>query len=178
MDLIFLYGLPGSGKLTIAKELVKRQPELKLFHNQMTVDIISPIIPFPHPRGFKLSEQYRLLMIDACLDLDISLVMTHVYAVTEDDAYINKVIDLIDQKGGKAFFIHLVCDRETVFQRIQNPDRKNHRKVMNPAKLQTSLERWDLESPINFVDNLEIDTVTHTVTESAEIILNHYYNNQ
>lgn len=177
VDLIFLYGLPGSGKLTIAKELVRLLGDrYKLFHNQMTVDIISPIIPFPHPKGFELNLAYRLLMIDACAELDINLITTYVYAFVDegDDEYIQQVINKVEQSGGQVMFVHLACDEDIIFQRIQNPDRRVHRKVSQPESLKRTMERWDIKSPIPYVDNLTIDTGRLDPVESARRIINYY----
>jgi tRNA uridine 5-carbamoylmethylation protein Kti12 len=177
MKLIFLYGLPGSGKLTIGKELVKQlDDEYKLFHNQMTVDLVSQFFPFATPKWNFLNGEYRRLMFEACAEEGINLVTTYVYArdYDGDDRYIKNLIQLVDKYSGEILFVHLHCDLDTIFQRIQNEDRKKHRKVGDPEKLKDSMSKWDLLSPIDYVDNLIIDSGILTPQESAARIIEHY----
>ena len=181
MELIFLYGVPGVGKLTIAKEIANIVGDrYKIFHNQMTVDIISPIIPFGTPIGFELNGKWRRDMLKACLDLNINLITTFVYADEDregdsgDRNYIEGLIDLIEKDGkGKIHFVHLICDLDLIFQRIQNQDRKQHRKVSDPAKLQSSLRRWELLKPIPGVQSLTIDTGKISAIQAAKQIISH-----
>jgi len=45
MRLIFIYGPPATGKLTVAKELAKLT-KYKIFHNHLTVDLIGSVLKF------------------------------------------------------------------------------------------------------------------------------------
>ena len=144
MRLIFLYGLPGSGKLTIAKELIKLLgEEYKLFHNQMTVDLISQFFKFATPKWSYLNGEYRRLMFEACAEEGINLVTTYVYAsdYDGDDKYIKNLIQLVEKYNGEIFFVNLQCDLDTVFQRIQNEDRQKHKKVSDPKKLKETMSK-------------------------------------
>ena len=177
MKLIFLYGLPSSGKLTIAKELVKQlDDEYKLFHNQMTVDLVSQFFKFATPQWNYLNGEYRKLMFKACAEEGISLVTTYVYARDYDgeDEYINYLIKLIEKYNGEILFVHLQCDLDIVYQRIQNEDRKKHRKVSDPEKLKDTMSKWDLISPIDYVRNLNIDSGKLSPHESAARIIEYY----
>ena len=48
MKLIFLYGAPGTGKLTVARELAALTG-YRLFHNHLTVDLAKAIFDFGTP---------------------------------------------------------------------------------------------------------------------------------
>ncbi len=177
MNLIFLYGLPGSGKLTIAKELIKQiGDEYKLFHNQMTVDLVSQFFPFATPKWSYLNGEYRRLMFEACAEEGINLITTYVYArnYDGDDKYVKNLIQLVEKSNGEILFVHLNCDLNTIYQRIQNEDRKKHRKVSDPEKLRETMSKWDLLSPIDYVNNLNIDTGVLHPQESAMKIIKHF----
>ena len=45
MKLIFLHGLPGVGKLTVARQLAALTG-FKLFHNHLTVDLVTSVFEF------------------------------------------------------------------------------------------------------------------------------------
>ncbi|MCE7735208.1 MAG: AAA family ATPase [Candidatus Heimdallarchaeota archaeon] len=176
MKLIFLYGMPGVGKLTVAKEMVRLLGDFKLFHNQMTVDIISSIFPFASPRWSKLNGEYRRLMYEACAEEDINLNVTSVYAkdYPGNDEIVNETIKLVEDNNSEVCFVHLVCDQDIIFQRIQNLDRKEHRKVSEPEKLKDTMSKWDLITPISYVKNLTVDTGKINPIESAIEIIKYY----
>ena len=45
MKLIFIFGMPASGKLTVAKEL-SRLTGYKVFHNHLAVDLLLSVFEF------------------------------------------------------------------------------------------------------------------------------------
>ena len=45
MNLVFIYGPPGVGKLTVAKELAGLTG-YKLFHNHLSIDWVLPVFDF------------------------------------------------------------------------------------------------------------------------------------
>ncbi len=59
MKLIFIYGAPAVGKLTVARELA-RLTGFKVFHNHLSIDCIEPIFDFGTPSFFKLIELIRV----------------------------------------------------------------------------------------------------------------------
>jgi hypothetical protein len=59
MKLIFLYGLPAVGKLTVAKELASAT-SFKLFHNHLAVDLLLSVFDFGTPPFVELREQIWL----------------------------------------------------------------------------------------------------------------------
>jgi broad-specificity NMP kinase len=53
MKLIFIYGAPAVGKLTVANEIA-RQTNFKVFHNHLSIDCIEPIFDFGTASFFNL----------------------------------------------------------------------------------------------------------------------------
>ena len=45
MKLIFIYGSPAVGKLTVAQEIAE-QTDFKVFHNHLTIDAVTPVFEF------------------------------------------------------------------------------------------------------------------------------------
>jgi cytidylate kinase len=72
MKLIFIYGLPATGKLTVAQELASLTG-YKFFHNHLAVDLLLSIFEFGSSSFVQLREEIWLSVFDqACRDLDIS----------------------------------------------------------------------------------------------------------
>ncbi|MCY3415115.1 MAG: AAA family ATPase [Candidatus Heimdallarchaeota archaeon] len=176
MKLIFIYGMPGSGKLTIARALQQQLRDYKIFHNQMTVDIVSEFFDFATPTWTRLNAEMRKMIFKACAQEGINLITTQVYAhdYPGEDEYIRSIIQLIEDLGGEVHFIHLICADEIIFQRIQNEDRKKHKKVSKPERLKESMTKWDMKTEIHFVENLELDTSILSPQDSATRITKYY----
>ncbi len=59
MTLVFLYGYPGVGKLTVANELAKIT-NFKVFHNHLTVDLLLSVFDFGTPEFIQLRDRIWL----------------------------------------------------------------------------------------------------------------------
>ena len=46
MELYLIYGLPGVGKLAVARELSRLRPGYRLFHIHMLADMLEPLFGF------------------------------------------------------------------------------------------------------------------------------------
>jgi hypothetical protein len=82
MRLVYLYGPPGIGKLTIGRELAK-QTGYRLFHNHQAVDLAISIFPRETPEYFDLIRDVRGAGFLAAARAGVSLVATGVYRGTE-----------------------------------------------------------------------------------------------
>ena len=51
MELYLIYGLPGVGKLAVARELMELRPGYRLFHIHQLADMLEPVFGFDG-RGF------------------------------------------------------------------------------------------------------------------------------
>ena len=66
MKLIFIYGLPATGKLTVAVELAA-MTGYKLFHNHLVVDLLLSVFDFGSPPFVELREDIWLSVFEqAC----------------------------------------------------------------------------------------------------------------
>jgi shikimate kinase len=64
LRLIFLHGLPGVGKLTVARELAQLT-DYKLFHNHLAVDLVESVFEFGDRPFVELREMIWLTMFSA-----------------------------------------------------------------------------------------------------------------
>ena len=63
MRLVFIYGPPASGKLTVAAELAELTG-FKLFHNHVSIQFVQSIFEFGTKTFWRLIGKYRLEMIE------------------------------------------------------------------------------------------------------------------
>src|SRR6059036_357791 len=84
MKLVFVYGPPASGKLTVAKELAKLTG-FRLFHNHVSIQFVQSLFEFGTKTFWRLTNTYRLEMIEQAAKDGIDTIFTFVYSKGEDD---------------------------------------------------------------------------------------------
>jgi chloramphenicol 3-O-phosphotransferase len=157
VKLVIIYGAPGVGKFTTAKALADLTG-FRVFHNHLSFDLVKAVFDFPTPPFMRLSETVRLAAFEAAAREKMPvLLFTFAYAAPEDDAFIKKIIQVIEPHEGKAVFVRLFCDRTTHERRVLAEERKRFGKITDPVALRGALKRWNFDSAIPFGDGLEID---------------------
>jgi hypothetical protein len=64
--LLYLYGPPAVGKLTIATRVAERTG-LRLFHNHLTVNAVRPVLDFDAPGFGDLVQRIRLDVFETAM---------------------------------------------------------------------------------------------------------------
>lgn len=174
MNLIYIYGPPAAGKLTVAKELAKIT-NYKILHNHLTIDLIEPIFEFGTKPFLKLSSKFRLDLLKAAAKEDVSGIITTVcYAHKVNDSSIRRLIKALSPLGVNICFVHLACDMTELEQRVIEPSRNNFGKLTSVKKLRHVLSEWELTKPIPFVNNLFIDSTNLSAKSTALKIKKHF----
>ena len=179
MNLIFIYGAPGVGKLTVAKELA-RVTGYNLFHNHLTVDLVSSIFPFSTKAHSDLVEKIRLDLIEVAAREKVrGMIFTFVYGVETfggktDDKFVQRVIDSVKKYRGRILFVKLFCDKKELHRRLQHPSRKAFGKLRKVKILQSIRKRYDLDATIPFGKNLIINNTTTPAKKTAASIKAYY----
>lgn len=172
MKLIFIYGAPASGKLTIAKALSEKIG-YKLFHNHLTVDPVKEIFEFGTQEFWDLVHKLRLDIFEAAVKQNIpGMIFTYVYEKdSSDDKFIKQVLKIISSNGGECIFIHISCSKETLLERVTNKSREKYEKVKTKEGLLEMLNRADFISPIPFVKNNQINNTNLTIEETVKQVM-------
>src|SRR6266550_6792947 len=108
MKLIFIHGAPAVGKLTVAREL-SQLTSFPLFHNHLTVDLVSSLFPFGTQPFVSLREQIWLAAFAEAARNDLSLIFTFNPERTVNKDFIQKAIDVVAAAGGRVIFVELTC---------------------------------------------------------------------
>lgn len=174
MVLVFLYGPPGVGKLTVAKELAARTG-FKCFHGHLTFDLACALFePFTRPFG-ALCTELRVKTIELAAGYDLEgMIFTYCYAYPSDTPFIERVRSTVESAGGKVCFVQLLCEVEELKRRVVAPNRREFQKLTNAEGLEEALQRWDLSTPIPGVDTLTIDNTNLPPAQVAVQVVDHF----
>ncbi|MBI1742067.1 AAA family ATPase [Candidatus Acetothermia bacterium] len=174
MKLIFLYGPPAAGKLTVAQELAKLTG-YKVFHNHLTIDLVGSIFEWGTRIFWQLVGKYRLELIEAAARERIpGLIFTFVYAKTSDDRFIKKIIRRVETHGGEVLFVQLCCRSTVLFRRLKKPSRNKFGKLTKITTLKAVMKQYELFAPVQYANNLSIDNTKLSAHRTAQIIQAHF----
>ena len=172
--LVYLYGPPAAGKLTIAEELVARTG-FKLFHNHLTVNAVRAVFDFGSPPFVELVQRFRLEIVETAIGLGMDLVFTNNSAWGGHDARTRFAVFAAEMQrtviatGGSTCFVHVTAPDDALLGRVGADSRRVHRKLVDPVRLREMLDELDA-SPLH-ADDLRIDSSTMTPPEAAERIV-------
>ena len=174
MKLIFLYGPPAVGKLTVAKALADITG-YRIFHNHLTFDLAAALFqPFSRP-FMLLCNELRLRTIELAATYGLGgMVFTFCYAHPYDDDFVDRIREVVASAGGEICFVQLACELDELKRRVVAPDRAQFGKLTSPDGLEETLSRYDLLTPIPDSDTLSIDNTHIGPLEVAERIVVHF----
>jgi hypothetical protein len=139
MDLVEIYGPPGVGKLTVAKEL-SRLTGYELFHNHLTLNYVSAVFDWDDT-FWNLVREFRASIVEAAAREAVSLIFTFVYPMEEDEDHLARLAQSVERYGGRVCPVQLLCDQVTLDQRVQSDERAELDKVTSVEELHALMER-------------------------------------
>lgn len=173
MRLLFIYGPPASGKLSVAKKLAKLTG-FRLFHNHVSIQFVKSLFEFGTAAFWRLTDKVRLDMIEEAAKENVDTIFTFVYAKGSDDSFVRQVRNKVSLHRGSVLFVRLQCDRQELLHRVNNRTRKSQGKLADQRTLRNLLRNSDLESEVPFRPRLTIDTTTFSPSQAARTIAQHY----
>lgn len=133
MKLIFLYGLPATGKLTVAKELASLTG-YKLFHSHLTVDLLLSLFDFGSQPFVELRENIWLSIIEQAANAQLpGLIFTFAPERTVRPPFIPNLQNLIAKTDSEIRFIELLCPLHELKLRLDSPSRQQYQKLTSHA---------------------------------------------
>lgn len=168
MQLIFLHGAPAVGKLTIARELASLTG-FRLFHNHLTVDLVTSLFPFGSESFVRLREQIWLAAFAETARSEASLIFTFNPERTVRERFVQDAIDTIESAGGRVVFVELTCDETELERRMEDGSRKEFGKLAS-VELYRSLKADGAFDFAKLPDGLSFDTTNQTPAATAQAI--------
>lgn len=169
MKLLFLYGPPASGKLTIAEKLSERTG-IPLFHNHLSRDLVKDIYGDALRDNYALVDRIRFDVLDYCSKHGTDLIFTYVYEGSDDDENVRAFMQTIENNDGEVVFIELSASPEDLIGRVDNESRKKFKKLTDPEIMKKITQDMSIYS-IPFVEPLKINTSELSRDEAVDVIV-------
>jgi broad-specificity NMP kinase len=168
--LVYIYGPPAVGKLTVATEL-QRRTDLRLFHNHLTVNAVRSVFDFGTEGFSEVVHRVRLDVFETAARHGIDVIFTNnsVWAVPDGRAlfatFAQEARRRVESSGGRVVFVQLRAPESALRERVGAASRKAHGKLLDPERLAEMLDGVDL-TPLSH-DDLVIDTSEMSPEEAA-----------
>ena len=169
MHLLFVYGAPACGKLTVARKVAEKTG-FALFHNHLIVDALLAVFPFGSPEFVRLRERFWSETIEAAARIGQSVIFTFCPEPTVDARFPERLGAMVEQRGGKVSFIRLDVTEEEQERRLIAPDRTGGK--LRDIELFRAL-RSDFQSALAAMPHprIRIDTTMVSPVQAADHIV-------
>jgi AAA domain len=171
MKLIFLHGLPGVGKLTVARELAILTG-FRIFHNHLAVDLVESVFEFGSLPFVELREKVWLEVFAraAAAQLD-GLIFTFAFDCTVRSGFIEDTREVIESSGGEVLFVELRCSSEELERRIESPSRQRFGKLSSAGRFRELKVAGAFVDPGIPTGRLAMDTTELSASDAARLIV-------
>lgn len=166
MRLLFLYGPPGVGKLTVATAL-EANSDFRLFHNHLTVDLLTPVFEFGSAEFRRLREEIWLSVFREAAASGTNLLFTFAPESTVCPSFIARAIETIRTHGGHVVFVELHCADQILRERMESETRREWGKLSSWAEYEELRDTGTLSYGAEIMPSLSIDTGENTPDEAA-----------
>lgn len=173
MKLIFIYGSPAVGKLTVANEIAALTG-FKLFHNHLSIDAVLPVFDYGTKPFGKLISLIRVETIKEAARQNVDLIYTFCYAKDFDDEHVRRVIEVVEAAGGEICFVLLKAERAELDRRVTEESRRRMGKAKTVEMMDYFHATYNLLSPVPMRESLIIDNTNLSAEQAARQIIAHY----
>lgn len=176
MKFIIIFGPQAVGKMTVGHELEKIT-DLKLFHNHMTIDFVSPFFDYSTKEAKRLVSLFRNELFEEVSKSNLyGMIFTYVWAfdLQSDWEYINYIVSIFESKGGTVYFVELEAALNERLERNKSP----HRLEQKPKKrdiewseknLKETLEKHRLNSFHGEIEKEDYIKINNTHLSAKEV---------
>jgi hypothetical protein len=172
-QVIFLYGRPGVGKLTVGEHLAA-ETGYRLLHNHAVVDLATSLFPFGTQPFVVLRENIWHLSIETALKARIGgVIMTFAPEASVSDSFIPSFQKRVLAGMGTLHFIELQCSNSELEKRIASEPRERFGKLRDVYKYRKLDQAGTFDRPQMPTPELVVDTTNQSPLESARAIAKH-----
>lgn len=169
MTLLFLYGPPAAGKLTIAR-IVAARTGMALFHNHLVVDAVAALFPFGSPDFIRLRAHFWLEAMGSAVRAGQSLIFTFAPEPSVAPDFPQRLRAEVEAAGGRLLFVALTVAPAVQDDRIADPERAAFGKLRSRDLLRTIRDDGDRCMAAMPTPALTIDTGLLSPQDAADRI--------
>ncbi|MBN2852486.1 MAG: AAA family ATPase [Clostridia bacterium] len=180
MKLVIIFGPQAVGKMTVGQELAKIT-DLKLFHNHMTIDLVSNFFSYGSASGKRLVHLFRKEIFEEVAKSDLEgMIFTYVWAFNHqsDWDYIDNLCQTFEAYNSDIYFVELEADLETRKKRNITENRLTHKPTKrnlewSQNEIVNSMDKYRLNSDqgeIKKENYLRINNENMTAEDTAKLI--------
>jgi cytidylate kinase len=132
MKLVFIFGPPAVGKMTVGQQLAQIT-DLKLFHNHMSLELVNHFFDFGTPELSRLDKVIRFSIFKevAASQLEgLIFTLMRDFDFKEDDEYVQEIISIFEEYDAQICFVEL----EASFAERLKRNTDAHRLAHKPSK--------------------------------------------
>lgn len=129
MKLVIIFGPQAVGKMTVGQQLAEITG-LKLFHNHMTIDLVSNFFDYSSQSGKRLVNLFRREIFEEVANSELEgLIFTCVWGldIPSDWDYIKEISGIFESKGGTVYLVELESSLEERLIRNKSDNRLLHK---------------------------------------------------
>ncbi|MBE5106764.1 AAA family ATPase [Bacillus thuringiensis] len=176
MKFILIFGPQAVGKMTVGQELAELT-DLKLFHNHMTIDLVSPIFDYSTKEAKRLVSLFRNEIFEEVSKSDLyGMIFTYVWAfdLQSDWDYIHHVVNIFESKGGTVYFVELEAELDERLERNKSPHRLEHKPNKRDIEwsennLKATMKKHRLNSLHGEIEKEEYMKINNTYLSAKEV---------
>jgi 2-phosphoglycerate kinase len=172
MRLIFIYGAPAVGKLTVANEL-GRLTSFRVFDNHLSTDAVRPVLGIDTPAARRAVRAIRHAVIEEAAREGVDIIFTSVYLHPDDTEFVEEVCSLVEGHGGTVHLVQLTCAALEQEERVTAAHRVD-RKIDSVEQLRYYMEHYDPVTPVEGRLSLSIDNTSLAPSDVARRIAEHF----
>jgi len=173
MRLVFLYGRPATGKLTVARELAALTG-WHLFHNHLVVDALLAVFEFGSAPFVELREYiWREVFARTSAAGYPALIFTFAPEQTVRQAFIDDLVTAAHARGDTVHFIELVCAENEIERRLDAASRRSTKKLTSPEFYRELARTGTFDRPLMPAPEFRVDTGALAPAEAAARIRAH-----
>ena len=170
MKLLFIYGRPAVGKLTVAREVAALTGG-RLFHNHLAVNLALSVFAFGSPGFVEVREQVWMAVFRRALRDRVPLL---IFTFNPEDSVPQRFIDALFAEvaaaGGEVIPVELTASEAAIEARIESASRRQEGKLLDVKTYRELRRRGALATPVIAAPRLTLDTGALTPAQSARRI--------
>lgn len=170
MKLLFLYGRPAVGKLTVASEVAARTGA-RLFHNHLAVNLALALYDFGTPGFVALREKiWNDAFRQALADRLPLLIFTFNPENSVPQRFVDGLFAEVAAAGGEVLPVELLASEPAIEARLGSESRRLAGKTLDLKTYRELREKGVFEVPVIPAPRLRLDTETLSPESAAELI--------